>query len=106
VLSSDAPVATPRPLEAIQAAVDRRTVTGVVLGGPELRIDVLNALRGYTIGGAYRAHREDLVGSLEAGKLADFAMLAADPLAVPATEVGSIEVMETWLGGRPVAGLR
>jgi predicted amidohydrolase YtcJ len=103
VLSSDAPVATPRPLEAVQAAVDRQTIGGTVLGGAELRIDVLTALRGYTIGGAYRAHREDLVGSLEAGKLADLAILAADPLAVPVAELGSIAVEETWLGGRPVA---
>ena len=100
VLSSDAPVAQPRPLEAVQAAVDRRTVTGTVLGGPDLRIDVLTALRGYTIGGAYRAHQEDRVGSLEPGKLADLAILAADPMAVPVNELSAITIEETWLGGR------
>ena len=63
VLSSDAPVAFPRPLEAVQAAVERRTVGGTILGGPDLRVDVLTALRGYTIGGAYRAHQEHRVGS-------------------------------------------
>jgi predicted amidohydrolase YtcJ len=99
VLSSDAPVAQPRPLEAVQAAVDRRTVTGTVLGGPDLRVDVLTALRGYTIGGAYRAHQEHRVGSLEPGKLADLAILAADPLAVPINELSAIAVEETWLGG-------
>ena len=104
VLSSDAPVATPRPLEAVRAAVDRQTVGGTVLGGAELRIDVLSALRGYTIGGAYRARCEDLVGSLAAGKLADLAILSADPLAVPVAELGAIEVEETWLGGRPITG--
>jgi predicted amidohydrolase YtcJ len=104
VLSSDAPVALPRPLEAVQAAVDRRTLTGAVLGGPDLRIDILTALRGYTIGGAYRAHREDRVGSLEPGKLADLAILAADPMSVPVNELGAITVEETWLGGRPVDG--
>ena len=102
VLSSDAPVAFPRPLEAVQAAVDRRTVTGTVLGGPEFRVDVITALRGYTIGGAFAAHREDLVGSLEPGKLADLAILEADPTSVPVEDVGSIAVEETWLGGRPV----
>jgi predicted amidohydrolase YtcJ len=102
VLSSDAPVALPRPLEAVQAAVDRRTVAGAVLGGPDLRIDVLTALRGYTIGGAYRAHLEHRVGSLEPGKLADLAILAADPMSVPINELSAITVDETWLGGRPV----
>jgi predicted amidohydrolase YtcJ len=100
VLSSDAPVAQPRPLEAVQAAVDRQTVMGTVLGGPDLRIDVLTALRGYTIGGAYRAHQEDRVGSLEPGKLADLAILAADPMSVPVNELSAITVEETWLGGR------
>ena len=102
VLSSDAPVVLPRPLESVQAAVDRRTVNGTVLGGPELRIDVLTALRGYTIGAAYAARREDLVGSLEPGKLADLAVLAADPMSVPVEQLGSIDVEETWVGGRLV----
>ncbi len=99
VLSSDAPVALPHPLEAVQAAVERRTVGGAVLGGPDFRIDVLTALRGYTIGGAYRAHQEHRIGSLEPGKLADLAMLAADPMSVPVSELSSITVEETWLGG-------
>jgi predicted amidohydrolase YtcJ len=99
VLSSDAPVAFPRPLEAVQAAVQRRTVGGAVLGGPDLRVDVLTALRGYTIGGAYRAHQEHRVGSLEPGKLADLAVLSADPIAVPVEELSAIAVEETWVGG-------
>src|SRR5437588_5325865 len=40
VLSFDAPVVLPRPLESVQAAVDRRPVNGTVLGGPELSVDV------------------------------------------------------------------
>src|SRR5438132_202781 len=102
-LSSDAPVALPRPLESVQAAVDRRTVNGTVLGGPELCVDVLTALRGYTIGAAYAAHREERVGSLEAGKLADFAVLAADPMSVPVEQLDAIDVVETWIGGRQIA---
>jgi predicted amidohydrolase YtcJ len=103
VLSSDAPVAPPRPLEAVQAAVDRRTVNGNVLGGPELRVDLITALRGYTIMSAYAARREREVGSLEAGKYADFAVLGADPTSVPPEQVGAITVSETWVGGRAVA---
>jgi predicted amidohydrolase YtcJ len=102
VISSDAPVALPRPLEAIQAAVEHRTVSGTVLGGPELRVDVLTALKGYTIGGAFAAHREKEVGSLEAGKLADLVVLSDDPTAVPVDRIASIQVEQTWLGGRRV----
>src|SRR5438046_9230347 len=105
VLSSDAPVAFPRPLEAVQAAVERRTVGGTILGGPDLRVDVLTALRGYTIGGAYRAHQESRVGSLESVKLADFAILRADPTAVPVGDVSAIAGEENSIAGRPAGGM-
>jgi predicted amidohydrolase YtcJ len=100
VLSCDAPVAFPKPLEAVQAAADRATVEGTILGGPELKVDVLTALKGYTIGGAYLARREDSVGSLEPGKLADLVVLSGDPLAVPVSELASIKVEQVWLGGQ------
>lgn len=99
VISSDAPVNPPGPLLAVQAAVERVTVNGTVLGGPELRLDVETALKGYSIGGAYAIHREDLVGSFEPGKLADFAILASDPTTTAVAEIGSIAVEETWLAG-------
>ncbi len=101
-LSSDAPVSLPQPLAAIQAAVDRRTVGGVVLGGPELRLDVRAALWGHTLGAAYSIHRDHAVGSLETGKLADLAVLSADPTTVPVDQIGGITVLETWLGGEQV----
>jgi predicted amidohydrolase YtcJ len=102
VLSSDAPVAPPHPLPAIRAAVDRHTAEGGTLGGPELRVDVLTALKGHTIGAAWSIHREASVGSLEAGKLADLAVLSADPLAVEVEALGEIRVEETWVGGERV----
>jgi hypothetical protein len=103
VLSSDAPVNPPHPLLAVQAAVERRTVAGTELGGEELRIDVLTALRGVTITAAWAAFRETRVWSLEPGKYADFAILAADPTRVPTGEIGAIAVGETWRDGRRIA---
>jgi predicted amidohydrolase YtcJ len=79
------------------------TVAGTVLGGRALRVDVETALRGYTITAAWAIHRERSVGSLEPGKLADLAILAADPTAGPVDRIGSIAVQETWLGGERVA---
>jgi len=87
-------------MEAVQAAVEHRAVAGTILGGPELGVDVMTALRGYTIGGAYAMHREGSVGSLEAGKLADLVVLSSDPTAAPTESIASIEVEETWLGGQ------
>lgn len=98
-LSSDAPVAEPIPLEAIQTAVTRVTRRGHQLGPDTLRISAAAALRAHTYEGAVSLGREDDLGSLEAGKCADFAVLSDDPLAVPADQIAQIRVRETWVGG-------
>jgi predicted amidohydrolase YtcJ len=102
-LSSDAPVAEPAPLEAIQAAVERTTVLGTVLDGEELRVTTAEALRACTLDAAWAVHREGDVGSIEAGKLADLAILSADPTAVESGAISAVAVEETWVGGERVA---
>lgn len=98
-LSSDAPVAEPRPLEAIQTAVTRITRRGHKLGPDSLRITAEQALRAHTLEGAITLGREHEFGSLEVGKRADFTVLGADPLEVPGEEIAAIAVIETWVDG-------
>ncbi|MEV7799858.1 amidohydrolase [Microbacterium foliorum] len=98
-ISSDAPVAEPIPLEAIQTAVTRVTRRGHTLGPDDLRVSALSALRAHTIEGAVSIGREDDLGSLEVGKYADFVVLSDDPLAVDADDISSIAVRETWVDG-------
>ena len=86
---------------APEAAVRRWTALGTPLGGADLRVDVERALRACTIDAAWACHRERLVGSIEPGKLADLAILSADPTGVPPDRIGSIAVEETWLAGEP-----
>jgi len=102
-LSSDAPVAPPAPLVAVQAAVERQTVLGTTLGGENLRVDALRALRAYTIDAAHAGRVEALVGSIEPSKLADFAILEGDPTEAATGSIGSIAIKETWVAGERVA---
>ncbi|WP_025158476.1 amidohydrolase [Leifsonia aquatica] len=100
-ISSDAPVAEPRPLEAIQAAVTRVTRRGHKLGPDSLRISAEEALRGHTLEGAITIGRENELGSLVAGKRADFVVLGANPLTVEADTIAAIPVRATWVDGTP-----
>jgi len=99
--SSDAPVITADPLLGIRDAVLRRTSEGHVLG-PGERIGVQDALALYTRGAAFAMHREDEIGSLEPGKLADFTVLDANPLETDAERISGIRVLATVIGGTPV----
>nr|WP_275899715.1 amidohydrolase [Bacillus piscicola] len=101
VLSSDAPVAPPHPLLAIYAAVTRNTLKGNVVGD-EHQITLTEALKGYTIEAAKAIHRENDIGSIAAGKFADFAILSENPYDVAIEEVKDIKVNETWIAGEKV----
>ncbi len=98
-ISSDAPVADPRPLEAIQAAVTRVTRKGHRLGADTLRISARTALEGHTINAATALGREDDLGSLAPGKRADFTILTRDPLTCAPEHIAAIDVLETWVDG-------
>ena len=79
-------------------AVNRKTRTGVDIGYPE-KLTALDALRAYTINGAYASFEEDIKGSIEPGKLADLVLLSDSPLHVDPYEIRNIEVEKTIIGG-------
>ena len=101
---SDWDVAPLSPIAGIDAAVTRRTIDGKNPGGwfPQERITVEEAIRAYTRDAAFAAFEEKEKGTLAAGKLADFAILSADPFSVQPEEIGKIEVVTTVVGGRVV----
>jgi predicted amidohydrolase YtcJ len=71
--------------------------------GPEAqRFTVEEALRVYTLNGAYAFFDEDKLGSIEPGKLADLVVLDRDPTAIPEDEIGDIAVELTMVDGRVV----
>jgi predicted amidohydrolase YtcJ len=101
---SDWFVAPPTPLEGIYAAVTRRTLNDAHPDGwvPEQRIGVEDALKAYTLGGAYASFEEQDKGTLEVGKLADFALLERDLTQIPPEQLRDVKVMLTVVGGRVV----
>lgn len=97
-LHSDSPVTPLGTLSTMKHAVTRLTMSGRVMGAHE-RISAEQALHAVTIGSAYMLKMDHEIGSLEAGKFADMAILAEDPLGVPAEKIGEIHVYGTMLGG-------
>jgi predicted amidohydrolase YtcJ len=97
--TSDSAVTDHNPWVGLGAAVTRATVAGRLLG-PAERITVAEALRSYTLGGAYATGQEAHKGSIEPGKLADLVVLDRDPLAIEPEELTTIRPTATMLGGR------
>ena len=95
-------VASYNPFTALKWFLDGKTVGGVALRGPEETPDRADALRFYTQGSAWFAHDETKRGSLEAGKLADLAVLSKDYMTVPVDQVGGLESLLTMVGGKVV----
>jgi predicted amidohydrolase YtcJ len=71
---------------------------------PDQALSREEAIRCATIHGAFLTMEEDRKGSIEPGKLADLAVLSADPLSVPEAEIGGITAALTIVGGRIVHG--
>ena len=98
----DAPVAFPDSMRVLDATVTRRARGSGRIVGPEQRVDVITALKAMTIWPAYHHFEEKTKGSLEVGKLADFAILSKDPTAVEPTTIADIKVTETVKEGKTI----
>lgn len=100
--NSDAPVTYPNWRLGIQAAILREGLLSGKVSGPEECITVEEAIRTYTINGAWQDHMEDVKGSIEVGKFADFCIIGDDILAVDPHKIGEIPVLMTIVGGKIV----
>ena len=96
--NSDYGVSAADPLLRIQSMVTRTSAEGKVYGA-EQRISAEEAIAIWTLGSAYSTFDEDVKGSIEVGKLADFVILSDDPASVPADRIKDIAVEMTFIDG-------
>ena len=102
-LQSDFSVTEPDMLKLIEIAVVRNTLKEPdFILAPQERISVESAIRAVTSEAAWQLMSEDIIGSLEPGKYADFVILEKDPRKVATTEISEIQVLETWMNGNKV----
>jgi hypothetical protein len=101
---SDFPVEAPNPFFGIHAAVTRQDAAGNPIAGwyPEQEMSLKEAFRCFTLDAAYAGHQENTLGSLEAGKYADFIVIDRDMFKISPYDIHQIGVLETWVGGRQV----
>lgn len=99
---TDFPIDLLNPLLQVYRAVTRIDSGGADVWHPHERITLAEALRAYTVGSAYGSFREQELGTLEAGKLADIVVLARNLFAVPVEEIPDTKAVLTIVDGKVV----
>jgi predicted amidohydrolase YtcJ len=94
---------TCNPWFVMQCMVLQQNRNGRVIS-PDETVSLDDALAAFTTDAAYATFRENEIGTLEAGKLADYAVIDSDPFALPMKDLGSIKTLATVVGGEIVFG--
>ncbi|HET6255463.1 MAG TPA: amidohydrolase [Puia sp.] len=104
-MHSDYPISRFEPMKRLDGAVNRISRSGKPIGVNQ-KIGVEEAIRAYTIGGAYTSHEENRKGSIVPGQLADLVILDQDPTTIDPRALPAIRVLATYVGGRQAYSLQ
>ena len=101
---SDFPVESPDPFWGLHASVTRQDQSNEPPGGwlPDERMSLEEAFASFTVNAAFAGHQENLLGTLEAGKKADFIIIDRDIFKIPENELWQTQVLETWVNGEKI----
>ena len=102
VNGTDVPVEPLSPIACFYASISRKTLQGQPPGGyePDQKMSREEALRSYTLDAAYGAFEENIKGSIEPGKLADFTVFSDDIMTIPEEDILSTKIDMTIVGGK------
>ena len=103
-MGTDAPVVHFNPFENIYCAVERKDLSGFPEDGylPAEALSRLEAIRAYTLEGAYASFEEEKKGTLTIGKKADFIVLDENLLEIEAEKIKNVKVLSTYSNGKCV----
>ncbi len=101
---SDFPVESPDPFWGLHASVTRQDQSNEPPGGwlPDERMSLEEAFASFTVNAAFAGHQENLLGTLEAGKKADFVIIDRDIFKIPENELWQTQALETWVNGEKI----
>ena len=101
---SDFPVESPDPFWGLHASVTRQDQSNEPPGGwlPDERMSLEEAFASFTVNAAFAGHQENLLGTLEAGKKADFIIIDRDIFKIPENDLWQTQVLETWVNGEKI----
>jgi predicted amidohydrolase YtcJ len=102
--SDDGPIGEANPIEGINCAVLREAYEAdgsLTPFNTDEAISVYEAVCAYTKNAAYAGREENIKGTVEVGKLADFVVLNKDIFTIPKEDIRSVRAEKTYLGGRP-----
>ncbi len=104
VNGTDAPVERVSTLRTFHASITRQNEKNEPPGGwyPQQRMTRSEALKSMTIWAAYANFQEEVIGSITAGKYADFVVMDRDWMAVPPEEIMGTAILATYFGGKEV----
>ena len=102
---NDAPVVPPDMIRLLWSTTNRKTRSGKVLG-EEQKISTYAALEAMTINAAYQHFEDDIKGTIEVGKQADFVVLSEDPLSIHPEKLLNVKVVATYSKGTEIFNAR